>query len=200
MPQRFLRPTITTSRKWNRCTWPAQSGYIRLLTVVDDFGRYFGEHDILRGHLFARRDDITTQTVADICSQWEEHGLVEFYKHDGETYLQITNWHEKARSASKFPDPNRGESEHLQTIDNKCSPPSPSPSPSPSGGACAPAPRRSGADIVNWDKELVDVRKRIKSIRSQYDSHQDISPPDKAILARLKAREKKLMQLLGREV
>ena len=34
MPSRYLRSEITSSRRWNRCSWKAQSLYIRLLTLV----------------------------------------------------------------------------------------------------------------------------------------------------------------------
>ncbi len=105
MPQRLLRPGIRDSKKWNACDWLTQSAYVRLLTSVDDYGRYYGDPEILRGHLFARRPEITCQQVADICQQLASKSLVVLYDVDGERYVQVTQWQERARSKSKFPEP-----------------------------------------------------------------------------------------------
>lgn len=134
MPQRFLRPTLKDSKKWNSLDWIAQSAYIRILNVVDDYGRYYGEPEILLGHLFSRRPDVDLQTIDNICKQLFSCKLVEFYEADSEIYLQVTNWLEKARSKSKFPE-KTASCKQMFSIDNNCLPPSPSPSPSSSSSS-----------------------------------------------------------------
>ena len=52
MPQRFLRPGITTSRRWNSLDWDSQSFYIRLLTLVDDYGRFDADPQLLKSYAF----------------------------------------------------------------------------------------------------------------------------------------------------
>jgi len=143
MPQRLLRPAIRQSKRWNRLSWIAQTFYIRLITLVDDFGRYEADHELLRSEVFPYGDQkgemVPVPTIADICQQLSASEMVVFYVFDGKNYLQLTRWQERTRSESKFPDPKKGD---LRTFDSKCqqmtaSPPSPSPSPSP-----APTPER----------------------------------------------------------
>lgn len=138
MPQRLLRPGLKDSPSWNACDWIAQSCYVRLLNVVDDYGRYEADPRIIRGHCFALRDDITMRTIDSICQQLSANHLVLFYEVDGKRFLQLTKWQERIRSESKFPPPPND----LLTFDSNCrqmiaSPPSPSPSPS---SICTPPP------------------------------------------------------------
>ncbi len=139
MPQRFLRPGLTTSKKFNRVSWEAQTFYVRLLTLVDDYGRYEADRMLLRSLCFPIGDpdgnEVSVKTVENICDQLLAKKLLVFYPGiEGKEYLQLTNWKEHARAASKFPAPSR---EHLQTIDNKCSPPSSSSSSSSSSASDA---------------------------------------------------------------
>lgn len=98
MPQRFLRPGLTTSEAWNSVSWAAQSLYIRILTLVDDFGRYDARVRVLHGECFALRDDVTPQDTAAFRSELQQVGLITIYEVGGKEYLQITKWKEHARS------------------------------------------------------------------------------------------------------
>ena len=161
MPQRFLKPGITTSPKWNSVGWMAQSFYIRILTLVDDFGRFDGHPQILRSYALPLGDpdgqDIPVQTIVSICEQLHAKGLVLFYRINGKEYLQVLNWKENARAASsKFPQFD-SHCEQMFAGENKCYPPSsssslpvprssPSPSPSPSpDSSVASATERAAA-------------------------------------------------------
>jgi hypothetical protein len=111
MPQRFLRPGITTSERWNAVSFEAQSLFIRILTIVDDFGRCDARIPVLHGQCFALRDDIKPLRTAALRSELQRALLIEVYAVSGREYLQITQWQERARSErSKFPDP-------LQVVD-----------------------------------------------------------------------------------
>jgi len=82
----------------------AQSFYIRLLTLVDDYGRYEASPVLLRNHAFPLREDIRTSQVLELCQDLAKAQLAIFYKADGKEYLQFTNWTNKPRAeASKFP-------------------------------------------------------------------------------------------------
>lgn len=106
MPQRFLKPGITNSDAWNACSFPAQSLYIRLLTLVDDFGRYDGRLPILHCHCFALRSDVTPQETAGMRDELHNAGLITVYEVDGKDYIQFAKWTERTRSdKSKYPDP-----------------------------------------------------------------------------------------------
>lgn len=110
MPQRFLKPGITSSPKWESCSWQGQSFYIRLLTLVDDFGRYEANPILLRSHAFPLREDIRVDTIERLCSETSAARLVYYYQFCGKRYLQIINWTERTRSdKSYYPSPDAPE-------------------------------------------------------------------------------------------
>jgi len=147
MPVRLLRPGLTTSERFNACEWFTQSLYVRLLTLVDDFGRYDANERILKSHAFPLSDDVTLDAIVKSCNQLSANGLVEFYECDGKKYLQLTRWQERVRAkVSKFP-PNADTCEQMTADASKCPPPTPyalrlTPSPSPS-----PTPARENAPV-----------------------------------------------------
>lgn len=106
MPQRFLKPGLTTSLKWNACSWQAQSFYVRILTLVDDFGRCEGAATLLRSLAFPLHEDIRTPQVQKLGEELQANQLAVFYKVDGKDYVQLRNWTERARvDVSRYPGP-----------------------------------------------------------------------------------------------
>lgn len=141
MPQRFLRPGITTSKRWNRCDWASQTLYTRLITLVDDYGRYDADPELIRAYAFPFGDPagkcLQLTAIVRMLRTLVDNNLMIIYSNNGKEYLQILRWQERTRSASRYPEPT---CEQLTTIDNKCSPPSPSPSPSPLAISHKPSP------------------------------------------------------------
>jgi len=126
MPQRFLKPGITTSDHWNACSFGAQSFYIRLMTIVDDYGRYDGRDCILLGQCFAMRPDITIKDLAGFKVELISNDLVQCYDHGGKDYIQILRWEERVRGRSKWPAPpgveqglQSGKIYFIQAVDSK---------------------------------------------------------------------------------
>lgn len=144
MPQRFLRPGITTSERWNSVSFEAQSFYIRILTLVDDFGRYDARIPILHGQCFALRSDIKAQRTAALRSELQSSNLVVIYVFEEREYLQVTQWQERARSdKSKFPDPpTESQDSAADGSGAQYSAASLVPRPSPSTIAITPSPAR----------------------------------------------------------
>ncbi|MCP5525123.1 MAG: hypothetical protein H7A46_26665 [Verrucomicrobiales bacterium] len=105
MPQRFLRPGITTSEAWNHASWFEQSLFVRLLTLVDDEGRHDARIAIVHAGCFALRDDVTREQTASALAELHRLGLVECYEVDGKPYLQVARWQERARNKSRWPGP-----------------------------------------------------------------------------------------------
>lgn len=148
MPQRFLRPGLTTSQRYNSCSWEAQALFTRLITLVDDFGRYDAEPRLLRSHAFPFGDpvgkDIVLPKLKMMCEQLSISGLVDFYETpDGKKYLQVSRWQERTRAEkSKYPAFDNT-CQQMFGNDNKCSLPS---SPSPSSSPPSPASRRHSSE------------------------------------------------------
>lgn len=105
MPQRFLRPGITTSDLWNACSFPAQSLFVRLLTLVDDYGRFDGRASVIHGYCFSLRPEMKTEKVRALIDELCQNGLVQLYMVDDKEFIRILKWSERARGASKYPAP-----------------------------------------------------------------------------------------------
>jgi uncharacterized phage protein (TIGR02220 family) len=104
MPQRFLKPGITSSEHWNACSWQSQSFYVRLLTLVDDFGRFEANPKLLRSLAFPLLEDITSDAVKGMMEELHKNNLAVFYFQNDKPYVQLLNWTERPRAgASKYP-------------------------------------------------------------------------------------------------
>ncbi len=188
MPQRFLRPAIRNSERWNTVDWKCQSFWVRLLTLVDDFGRFDGRISVLHGECFSVWNEknptlaINPQETAALCTQLSEARLVEFYESQGRKVLQLTQWEERPRSEkSKWPDhenicshdaniPLRNPAESCGIL-----PPSPSPQ-SSSSSSPSPSPPPEGVGVFsenetgNGELDPVFVKDLLAAYRRPADS------------------------------
>lgn len=107
MPVRILREGILTSERVDLLGAFAEVFYRRLMSVVDDFGRFSANPKLLRASCFPLRLD--TVSDADVNSWLQEcivAGLVTAYEVSGKQYLELIDFRQQVRSkASKFPDP-----------------------------------------------------------------------------------------------
>lgn len=166
MPQRFLRPGITTSLRFNSVPWMAQSLYMRLVTLVDDFGRYDAEPRLICSHAFPLGDPegqaIPVTMIERLCRSLSEHDLVIFYIKDGKKYLQIARWNEKPRAdQSKFP-PFDGTCTQMFTESREILLPSSSSSPSSSDIAIASTQLR-WSKAKGWEGVTDDMITEMKA-------------------------------------
>lgn len=135
MPQRFLRPGITNSERWNNVSWNAQSLYIRLITLVDDYGRCDGRPSVVLGSCFSiwndihQDDSVDLQQVTQMLQQLAASQLIEAYEIEGKKIIQISQWQERIRegTVSKWPS-----AQNLQQVASNLLLPTPTPTPTPS--------------------------------------------------------------------
>ena len=144
MPQRFFRPGIRTSERWNSVSRDAQALYVAILTLVDDYGRYDGRPAVLCGDAFSVWNEknpsarINPQETAALCCELQKERLVHFYESGGKKCLQMLQWEERIREGAREKWPkceNLNENDFPQESAAERSvplPPSPSPSPPPS--------------------------------------------------------------------
>ncbi len=101
MPSRILRDGILNSKPVNRLSMLAELWYRHLMSVVDDYGRYYADPAILRTATFPLRlGEVTEQDVAGWLKECVEQGLVTVYD-DGNT-LVMRKFGQRYRSRSKF--------------------------------------------------------------------------------------------------
>lgn len=108
MPSRILREGIVSSERVNKLSEKAEVFYRRLMSVVDDYGRYFAHPAILRTACYPLRLDTTSEAdIKQLLGECVDAGLVLFY--NAGKHIQLTDFKQQTRSASKFPQPTEEE-------------------------------------------------------------------------------------------
>lgn len=109
MPNRILREGILTSEPVNSLSWQAEVFYRRLMSVIDDFGRYYAKPALLRAACYPLQlekvdDTDVVRMLVELTNSTP--ALVEVYEVDGKQYLQLLKFRQQVRAkASRFPDP-----------------------------------------------------------------------------------------------
>jgi hypothetical protein len=106
MPNRIIREGILTSERFENLTWAEEVFYRRIMSVVDDYGRYYAKPALLRAACYP----LLLQKVSDSdIEKWltacVNSALVRVYPaKDGKRYLEVNDFRQQVRSnASKFP-------------------------------------------------------------------------------------------------
>ena len=107
MPTRILREGIISSESVNALTERGELFYRKLMSVVDDYGRFYANPVSLLGSCYPLRDAVTSQEVLGFLNECVERGLVCIY--GGGKYLVIPKFKQQTRSPSKFPEPTENE-------------------------------------------------------------------------------------------
>jgi hypothetical protein len=106
MPDRYVRAGILTSERVNTLSWAEEVFYRRLMSAVDDYGRFDARNAILRAELYPLKvDSVREADIATWKRRAAEAGLIVLYQVDGREFLQIQNFRQRTRSPSKFPEP-----------------------------------------------------------------------------------------------
>lgn len=106
MPDRIVRTGILTSDAVNRLSLGGEVFYRRLMSVVDDHGRYDGRTEILRAVLYPLRlQAVSSPDIGKWIRETEEAGLVRRYLVEQKPFLEVVKFGQKIRSRSKWPDP-----------------------------------------------------------------------------------------------
>lgn len=108
MPNRILREGINSSARVNAMSFGAQLLYRRLISVVDDYGRFHAAPATVLGACWPTCPDrVTAGQVKEWLGECETgpRPLVKTYYVEGCMYLEITEFKQQVRTKSKFPDP-----------------------------------------------------------------------------------------------
>lgn len=107
MPNRIIRENILSSERVGALGWAEEVFYRRLQSIVDDHGRYEASPQLLRSKCYPLHTD--KQVNARMVWQWLAEcvkvGLVVCYDVAGKRYLEVLNFGQQKRTASKFPQP-----------------------------------------------------------------------------------------------
>lgn len=106
MPTRMLREGILTSDRIALLSWGAETFYRRLMSIVDDYGRYDGRVLILMARCYPLQlDRVSPALVQQWLDEVAAAELVLVYEVDGKQYLQLDDFGQRIQSPSKWPPP-----------------------------------------------------------------------------------------------
>lgn len=107
MPNRILREGILSSEPVCSLSWAAEVFYRRLMSKVDDHGRFDASPKLLRSGLYPLQiDKVSDADIGKWLTQVVEAGLVSVYPAaDGKRYLELLKFGQQVRSKSKYPGP-----------------------------------------------------------------------------------------------
>jgi len=105
MPNRILREGILTSERINELGWEAEVFYRRLMSVVDDFGRFSAHPSLLRAALFPLKlDTVRDANMERLLASVVQARLVRVYEVAGKRYLELLDFKQQVRAKeSKYP-------------------------------------------------------------------------------------------------
>lgn len=106
MPARILREGILESQRVNRLTDEEEVFYRRLMSIVDDYGRWEAHRALLRARLYPLKlDQKSEERVGDYLVALVRERLAFIYVSEGKLFLQLLTFNQQERSKSKFPPP-----------------------------------------------------------------------------------------------
>lgn len=164
MPNRILREGILDSREVNALPEAAEILYRRLMSVVDDYGRYEADPELIRARCFARQLDRwplsrVSEALSDVSRVLSNDGqtpaLIKIYEVNGKTYLEINKFQQRTRSDSKFPPSIDGHMTVTCQTHGRSRATSPTTSPSP----------KHVSDSENARAEFLPARKVVQAVR-----------------------------------
>jgi len=138
MPVRLLREGILDSEAVNSLSPEAEVFYRRLMSVVDDFGRFDGRTSVLRGRLYALQlEKVREANLERWIAECVKARLIRLYFANSKPYISFLKLGEPRAKVSKYPPP----PDDSQTDENICAQ---TPTCAPYSGSNASAP--SGSD------------------------------------------------------
>ena len=107
MPTRILREGIISSEPVNGLSERGELFYRKLMSVVDDYGRFFANPISLLGACYPLRPAVTEKEILGFVNECVEAGILTIY--GGGKYLVVFKFRQQTRSPSKFPEPTESE-------------------------------------------------------------------------------------------
>jgi hypothetical protein len=104
MPSRVLRETILTSDAVDQLDFAAEVFYRRLMSVVDDFGRFDGRLSIIKAACYPLRlEKIREADISRWIAMCEKAGLLALYQVNSKPYVELFKLGKPRAEESKYP-------------------------------------------------------------------------------------------------
>lgn len=106
MPNRILREGILTSERVNQLSTAAELFYRRLMSVVDDYGRFSANTTLLRTACYPLLvDKVREGEITKHLAEAQAAGLILIYEVASRQWLQMLHFRQRIRVESKCPAP-----------------------------------------------------------------------------------------------
>lgn len=127
MATRLLREGILDSAAVNSLSFQAEVFYRRLMSVVDDFGRFDGRAAVLRGRLYSLKlDTVREADITRWIAECEKAGLIALYAVEDKPFILFRKLGPARAKESKYPPPSAdvvAGRKRLKTDANGCTQP-----------------------------------------------------------------------------
>ena len=107
IPNRLLNTRLFISNSINKLKPFEEVVFIHLILACDEHGRFYSDPELVKGHLFPKRN-FTVNQIEEAITALEREEMVRRYTRDGIRYLYLVNWlkYQKPRSENgKYPAP-----------------------------------------------------------------------------------------------
>jgi len=116
MPNRYVRENAIRSKSVNSLSWQAEVFWRRLLNLVDDFGRFHADHELLLSDVFPRQKDrVREADIPRLLAECEKAGLLFRFEADSKPFLVLNQWETGRAKSSKYPAPPEAIRQQMQT-------------------------------------------------------------------------------------
>jgi hypothetical protein len=103
---RLLRGEIITSDIIDKLNYPAEVFYRRLLSVVEDFGRFDGRESVIKAKCYPLRlNRVRESDITRWMAECHEAGAIVLYTDNGKPYLVVPKVQAPRALGSKLPEP-----------------------------------------------------------------------------------------------
>lgn len=104
MPIRLLREGILTSERVDKLAPQAELFYRRLMSVVDDYGRFSAHPRLIRAACYPLRiDEVREADISRWLTEVQLAGLIALYAVKGKRFLEVIDFKQRTRTPSKYP-------------------------------------------------------------------------------------------------
>lgn len=132
MPNRYVREAAIKSKSVNSLSWQGEVFWRRLINLVDDFGRYYADPELLRADVFPRQlDRVRDSDIPRLLAECEKAGLLFCFEADSKPFLVMNQWEKGRALHSSYPEPPPAICEQMKTSVYICKQMSPTPTPTP---------------------------------------------------------------------
>jgi hypothetical protein len=122
MPNRIIREGIIDSARVNQLSFGAEVFYRRLMSVVDDFGRFDGRIDLLRAKLFpVKLAKVGEKDIEAWLKECIKNNLILLYCVESKNYIEIIDFNQSIRiMKSKYPQPSEIICAQMKSNESTC--------------------------------------------------------------------------------